>query len=127
MKGVISITQDHFADFVFYALFGVRRDLWPVGHAFNWKRANKEDPHFIGEIVYNWGLWFAPGANHINVAVFDKREFFFEQVEVSWIRQGMRVKGFIEGGFENDFFTVEVKVFASDGEFPEAKASFFTV
>ena len=38
--------------------------------------------------------------------VFDKLKFFFEKIEVAWVCEGMRIKGFVEGGFEDDFFAV---------------------
>ena len=110
-RGMVSIACDHFSGFAFETLFSVGCDLWSVIHTFDRQCAYKEDTHFISQIIYNLRLWFTPGANHVGVAVFDKLEFFFEQFKISRICEGMRIKGFVEGSFENDFFAIEVESF----------------
>ena len=63
-------------------------------------------PHFVCEVIDDWRLGFAPRTDHVDVAVFDELKFFFEKIEVAWVCEGMWIEGFVEGGFEDDFFAV---------------------
>ena len=62
--------------FVFNAPPGIGRDLRPMAHALNRKRAHEEDAQFIGEVIRDFGLGLAPRADCIDVAGFDEGKFF---------------------------------------------------
>ena len=125
--GVVAVAFDHFDGFVFNAPPGVGRDLRPMAHALDRKRAHEQDAQFIGEVVHDFGLGLAPRADRVEVAVFDEGKFPFEQREVSRIGEGMGVKRLVERGFENEFFAVEVKVLAPCRERAKAKARVLAV
>ena len=125
--GMVAVALDHFNGFVFNASPGVGRELRPMAHALDRKRAHKQDAQFIGEVIHDFGLGLAPRADGVEVAVFDEGKFLFEQLDVSGIGEGMRIKRLVERGFEDEFFAVEVEVLARCGERAKAKARFLAV